>query len=239
LSKQESAEPSRAFLQAIAKAGVAEADVARLWQLCCAWRHRTSQAEHIREVVEDYGHWRLYELSRRGDASAAESFEQYWSNAARRFLGRGFTAEQVDEFSSVFFARVYERVTQRDWTKPFALYLRTMLLNVARDEVRRVRQSQAREFSLKSDAAGWSRLDKVDVVTPESALLESEVSQRVQSALFELKPIDRVILLEVLVEGHSGQEVAARLGISRDAVYQRLRRAKQRLKSLLSAAPGP
>ena len=69
--------------------------------------------------------------------------------------------------------------------------------------------------------------------TAEQSVLAEEERRAVRQALASLPPVDRLILQRCLVEGESGQDLAARLGIRRDALYQRLRRAKIRLRAIL------
>ena len=54
-----------------------------------------------------------------------------------------------------------------------------------------------------------------------------------QRALAELAPADRHLILECLVEGHSGREIAKAMGLKPMALYQRLHRAKKRLRVIL------
>ena len=54
-----------------------------------------------------------------------------------------------------------------------------------------------------------------------------------QRAFNQLEPAERLIVRECLVEGGSSQELARALGVNRNALYQRLSRAKKRLKEIL------
>lgn len=227
--------PSAAFKEACERHGVAERLRPALWALHGGWPREGSEAERLRVLVADYAHWCLFERSRRGDAQATERFERHWRMAARRFVGRGLSAQQVDEFTSAFFERVYARLQGFAFEAPFVPTLHTVLLNLARDELRRVRRALRRETSL-DESHGALSLVSLDP-TPEARLLDAERRQRVERALATLADDDRQILVACLVEGRSGDEVAAHLGIARNALYQRLSRAKQRLRLALGGDP--
>ena len=131
---------------------------------------------------------------------------------------------------------MYHKAPDFAWTSPFTVYLRTILLNLARDELRRLRQSRLRLESLDPD--GPEPVDPSPRLSPEAALLARERDATVDRALAQLAPVDRLILRECLIEDRSGQELAQALGMSRDALYQRLHRARRKLKTLLATEGG-
>lgn len=226
-----SGELSTAFLSACDRTGVDSVHRERLWQILKRWPESGSEVERIRLLMEDYGHWRLFELSRTGDVAAAHRFERHWRKVALRFLGKGFTREQVEEFTAAFFERVYTRLESFHWKRPFGPYLRVILVNLARDELRRLRRSARYVEDL-----GETSIDQhaeTGRPTPEDELLLAEQRARVQRALAELAPADRHLILECLVEGNSGREVALAMGLRPMALYQRLHRAKKRLRAIL------
>src|SRR5436190_231605 len=116
------------FERACDRARVAAEHRDALSRLYRTWPFRTRGERRIAELLEDYGHWRLFQDSRAGDREAAERFEAHWRASARAFLGRGFTREQVEEFAALFFERVYTRAAAFAWRTPFTVYLRTVLL---------------------------------------------------------------------------------------------------------------
>ena len=231
MKEEEESRPSALFLRACQRARVAEEHQGRLWRIHLSWQRPGNEAERVQGLMEEYAHWRLFERGRAGDARAARRFERTWRQAAAAFLGRGFRAEQVDEFLAAFFERAYDRLRDFDWERPFSAYLRMVLLNLSRDELRRVRRARQRELSL--DVLEGPRGAAASEPSPEDALISRERDARVQKALDALEPIDRHVLLECLVEGRSGKELAAALGISVAAVHQRLSRARKRLRRIL------
>lgn len=78
--------------------------------------------------------------------------------------------------------------------------------------------------------------DPVDA--PEaSAPLDPAVAAAVRAAIAELAPADRVLLALRLVEGLEHAEIAQRLATNSDAVRQRYKRARDRLRRHVETSP--
>lgn len=191
-----------------------------------------TRAERSQALVDDYAHWRLFAASRAGDGSAAIAFDTYWRQAVKSFVGRGFTRDQVEEFASAFFERVYHKAPGFDFKTPFVVFLRTVLLNLSRDELRRVRRVRTRSVSLEEES-GRAAFYADSGDDPERAAIAAERRDRVRQALAAVEPAARYLLRELVAEGRPGSEVASELGVTTDNVYQRLHRAKKKLKAEL------
>lgn len=74
--------------------------------------------------------------------------------------------------------------------------------------------------------------------SPSVQLLRKELRERVQSALADLKPSDREVLVMRHLEQMSIGEIAATLELSESAVKMRRLRAIQRLRQLLDSKDG-
>jgi RNA polymerase sigma factor (sigma-70 family) len=184
--------------------------------------------------MEDWGHWRLYQRSREGHRASSRAFERHWSRYIGAFLGARFRPDEVEEITSRYFDRVYRLVGDDfHWDCPFSIYLKKIVLNLSREEAKRLGRKRTREASLdelKRDS-GFDAPALED--SPERTLLREEVVAAVREAVEDLSPGDRHIVRVCMLEGGSGQELAAQLGITRDALYQRLHRAKRRLKKVV------
>lgn len=190
----------------------------------------------VAEAVDDLAHWRLYRRSRAGDARAAARFERAWRQQAACILGGRFTPAEIEELTAQFFVRVYDRVGAGfAWPCPFAHYLRTILVNLSRDHVRRAVRRRRRETPLDRADGAAREWEDPRAPDPEAEVVRGERSKALQEALWELGPTDRHVLVACLLRDEAGQDVAARLGISRDALYQRLHRAKARFRRVLEA----
>ncbi|MEM7245895.1 MAG: sigma-70 family RNA polymerase sigma factor [Acidobacteriota bacterium] len=224
-----------AFHEACETAAV-EADVrSRLWQLLVdVPPGRQANAERLEWLLADHGHWRLFRAALDGDDEAAAEFENYWRRYVTAFLGPRMDGRELDELIALFFERVHERVPRLfQWQSPFRSYLRQVLLNVWRNDMDRQRRRREREVGIESlTPGGWETSTRRES-SPERQLEAKETASRVNAALAELPPVDRHLLVACLGHGESRQELADRMGLSPDALYQRLSRAKRKMKSIL------
>jgi RNA polymerase sigma factor (sigma-70 family) len=114
-------------------------------------------------------------------------------------------------------------------------------VNLARDAWSAARSARERDAPL-SDAAeldgeggadvGWTRR----VTSPELLAIQGDRESRLRDAFTRLAESDRRLVAAMLVEGRDGRDVARELGIDRQAVYQRLHRAKEKLRRILGEA---
>jgi RNA polymerase sigma factor (sigma-70 family) len=210
---------------------VPEGTRARLWLL----HAQGGGATDHEGLLEEFRAWREFDRARGGDPQAARGFERAWTRQVRLFAGRRWRKEHVDELAALFFERALRLVPRQFlWQCPFSAYLRTLLLNLSRDHAARLQRQGRRERSL-DDAAGASLHLPARTASPEEVLLDDESCARVRRALQQLAPADRHVLMACLIDDEAGQDVAAQLGLTRDALYQRLHRAKERLRAALQA----
>lgn len=229
------AAPSASFIGACEAAGVAPEHHLALWGVHAGRPEaRRRDPEALRDLLADYRHWTLFEASRAGDARAARRFERYWTRQLAKALGRRFRSDQVEEVTALFFERVFRLAGDRfRWQAPFGAYLRAILANLVRDHVRRLATHREREVSLEEDEDLPLRQLTSDAPSAEEELLAGERAAALRRALWKLRPIDRRLVLGSLVDGLSGEELADRMGIKRQAAYMRLHRAKKQLARLL------
>ena len=111
---------------------------------------------------------------------------------------------------------------------------RAWVFGVARNIIRNQWRSNGRRQRLTE------RLKQIrdgNRLEPEGIVLRKSVDAAVLEALDKLRPADAEILRLAAWEELSGPEIAAILGISSDAVHQRLSRAKKRLAKHLEPEP--
>jgi RNA polymerase sigma-70 factor, ECF subfamily len=130
-------------------------------------------------------------------------------------------AARAEEMCQEVFARAYRARRSMDRVQNVRAWLYRIATNAARDQLRRRR------------LLSWLPLFDEDpallVESPEPAALETHA---VQQALLKLSPDLRVPLVLYSCQELSTQEIADALNISRDAVKQRLVRARLRFKEL-------
>jgi RNA polymerase sigma-70 factor (ECF subfamily) len=130
---------------------------------------------------------------------------------------------------------------------PFTVWLRQKLRDrvhrAHRDHLGAGMRSASREARLSGgpDSGSWlGALDRLAAsgTTPSGKAVRAELVDQVRSALADLAPIDREVLMLLYFEGHSQPEAAAILGITPGAVRVRHHRALQRMaKALQTEAP--
>jgi RNA polymerase sigma-70 factor (ECF subfamily) len=79
---------------------------------------------------------------------------------------------------------------------------------------------------------------EVAAESPEQRVIQKQACQRVLTALEDLDPGDRELLVLVVVRELSYREIGLRLGISPGAVKVRVHRARLALKKILEVAKG-
>jgi RNA polymerase sigma-70 factor (ECF subfamily) len=130
-------------------------------------------------------------------------------------------AAHAEELCQEVYVRAYRARRSMDRVQNVRAWLYRIATNAARDQLRRRR------------LLSWLPLFDEDpallVESPEPAALETHA---VQQALLKLSPELRVPLVLYSCQELSTQEIAEVLGISRDAVKQRLVRARLRFKEL-------
>ncbi len=150
-------------------------------------------------------------------------FEQYFAhyqspilNYVYRVVGNPALAEDLTQET---FARAWKARAQLPRLENPRAWLYRIATNAARDHLRRERR------------LAWLPLlgnePAMESEHPEETLLESE---RMRSALLQLAPDYRIPLVLYTCQEATVAEIAVTLGLSTDAVKQRLVRARQQLR---------
>ncbi|MBI2237587.1 MAG: SigE family RNA polymerase sigma factor [Actinobacteria bacterium] len=144
---------------------------------------------------------------------------------ARLFTDDRTAAEDLVQEAFVRLYRSADRIRDRDKA---ASYLRSIVLNLARDHNRRGLMSLRHQEALTPAASPEAPEDR--------ALLDAEQA-RVVEALRSLPLRQRDCLVLRFYLDLSGPEIAETLGISPDSVKTRCRRGLSSLRALLKEAP--
>ena len=174
---------------------------------------------------------RLIREIRAGDRGAFVRLFADLGPSVRR-LGRAITgrdADADDVLQDTFLAAWRAREGLREDGSP-----RHWVFAIARNAARRRSQRTHREPAVDTDAlldlgvaAGWGADD------PEAVLTRVEDRDAVRRALDVLSPDDRELLVLRDLDGVSGDETAALLGVTLEAMKSRLHRARLRLLAAL------
>jgi RNA polymerase sigma factor (sigma-70 family) len=170
----------------------------------------------------------------RGSLEAlGELFERH-EPAVRCYLGRlGVGASDVDDLVQATFLEVVRAAGRFDPSYP----ARNWIFGIASLMLRRHRRSMARAAARLAAWAGLLRHEPARVATPVE-IVESEAAlARVERAFARLSAKKREVFVLVTLEGLSGEEVAAALGIPVNTVWTRLHHARLELRAGLEREP--
>ncbi len=192
--------------------------------------------EASRFLAEDA---RLLEALRAGDPAAFDQFVERFGSMilafGLRMCGRREDAEDIFQETLI---KVFTQLRKLD--APEAL--RTWLWRVVANECRMSRRGPrdpARSVGLEDlrsagEDAPAVNLPDAAAVSPEESLVRAEDRRRIDRALAELPPEQRIIILLRDFEELSTAEVATVLGISEANAKVRLHRARLALRSRLA-----
>ena len=222
--------PTAAFLAWADAAVIPEADRRALWRLHLTWqRAGLDESERLRELEVEHSHWTLWHRVLDGDAACAAAFERYWRGYVRAYCSGRFDKDEADELCSRLLSRMVERLDGRfQWQCTFTAYVRAMLVNLGRDLVRERARRRERETPIEA-ASGVASAAQ----SPDAGMIDDQTRAAVRAALRLLAPGDRHVLVQHVVAGRPATEVAVEMGLTVNALYQRLHRARERLRNVL------
>jgi RNA polymerase sigma-70 factor (ECF subfamily) len=192
----------------------------------------------------------LIDQARRGDGAARLSLLERYRDYLRRMVAvrldrrlapRVDASDVVQETLALASRRMDDYL--RDQPLPFLGWLRQLAAESIKDTHRRHISSQRRsvdreshEAELPDDSAAQlgQKLLARDT-SPSNRLIKQERRDQVKTALAEMAPRDREILVMRYLEHLNGAEIAEALGITEGAVKVRLLRALQRMRGRLPA----
>lgn len=141
--------------------------------------------------------------------------------------------EDAEDLVQDTFARTWRELARYDATRPFAPWFFTILRNTARNASRRDRRWQL--TSLTDDIVDDARHDNTDA--PDT-LDRLDITDSIHAALDALSPMQRACFRLTDIEGFTGAEAAAMLGISDATVRVHAHRARRTLRARLAAERG-
>ncbi len=201
------------------------------------WRHGTNEDMNRSEPapVVDISDAALMQRLARGDARALAPLHQRYGQRVTSLLlrvGPGMSLEQAEDLSQEVFLTLLETAPRyveqdrlRSWL--FGIAVRKARAWHRRRWVRRrLRLERAPDLALSTAAPPGAAPDRL------------EVHEQVDRALRGLPRGQREALVLHAVEGLSGEEIAAILGISVSAVWVRLHRARKGMRAALKMPRG-
>jgi RNA polymerase sigma-70 factor (ECF subfamily) len=183
-------------------------------------------------VVRDDDFTQVTSAFRRGEVwafrRAAEEFFGPITNFLAHLVGSVDTAQDLAQ--EAFFAAFRSHKSFRE-DAPLAPWIFRIARNLAYQELNRRRKQ--RKTSLDELIEKESGEPPAEDSSPHEESVEKEMKERINLALARLKPGFRDAVILRLVQGYSGQETAALLGIPLATVNTRVHRGIRELRKTL------
>lgn len=163
----------------------------------------------------------------RGDEeSAALLFDHYYPRLYRYAVARLGASQDAEDVAAETFARVLRDLDRFRWRGAgFDAWLFRIAHNLVMDHFRHARR-EAPEDAIETE--------EMDVRTPETALLESELSDEVGQMLADLSPDQKDVIALRFAAGLDTHETAAAMKKKVNAVRQLQFRALETLRQRMS-----
>jgi RNA polymerase sigma-70 factor (ECF subfamily) len=155
-------------------------------------------------------------------ASLFEAELDYVWNALRRL---GVRDSDLDDQANEVFLRVHRQLGQYDRSRPVRPWLFAFAARVAA-EYRRLLRNRNEIPGLPTETAD-------PAPSAEERASQNETRAMVLAALETLDQPKREVFVALEIEGHSGPDVAAALGVSVNTVYSRQRLAREEFTAAL------
>jgi RNA polymerase sigma-70 factor (ECF subfamily) len=147
-------------------------------------------------------------------------------------------APLIEETAQETLLRVMERLDTFQGRSQFTTWVQKIAVRIAISELRRQRWKDVSLDQLleSQETHAPPRLMEDPSAGPETAVERANMLERVQRIILEeLSPKQRIAIIAIGVRGMPLEEVASRMGISRNALYKLLHDARLRLKKRLAA----
>lgn len=163
---------------------------------------------------------------KQGDMSwFPELVEAYQDKIFALAYRKTYNTADAEDLAQEIFVQFYRKLNQFRGEAALSTWLYRVALNKASSYMR-TRREQMLFGDDPPDISGG--------VSPDEALLSDEGSKAVLAAMAKLKPSDKEVLELFYFQGHTAAQTAEILSLSVRGVETRLRRARDRMKSLLS-----
>jgi len=165
----------------------------------------------------------LVQLAQRGDRAAFDTLAARYRRLVLRIMQRYMMEADAEDLTQETLARAWVKLPTLREPQAFSAWLSRLAANMARRRHQRV----------------GDRVESFDEAFPSpmpdplDAMLQHEFMLALCEALFDLPPINRQALIMHQWGHHSYQEIAERLGLPRNTVAARIRRARKQLSGLL------
>ena len=193
--------------------------------------HSTTSKES--RVAVEISEWDLIRNCQQGDAAAFEELAaKYYRRVFMVILGMLNHREDAMEVAQETFYRAFRNIKRFKGGSSFYTWLYRIAVNLAIDFQRRQKRGS---MELKED------MDEVIVETetlgtdPYRELRDRELGKKLLSAIDELTPDHKAVIVMRAVEGLSYKEIGRVMGCSEGTVMSRLHYARKKLQEKLGS----
>jgi RNA polymerase sigma-70 factor (ECF subfamily) len=193
----------------------------------------TEEARRI-EAEEDRV---LISQAKRGDRLAFRKLvERHQRRAFAIAVGLVRDENDAREIVQEAFLRVYRGLDSFEGGSAFFTWLYRIVTNLAIDVMRKPSRREAEPLDIdavddRDDQPLVTRLEGAD---PLDVVRRGEIRRRIETALEELPPYHRGVILMRELEGMSYEEMAEAMGVSKGTIMSRLFHARRKLQRALS-----
>ena len=141
--------------------------------------------------------------------------------------------EDAEDAVQEIFSRAFRQLSSFDTDRRFFPWLYTVALNYLRSRDRSAARRHGRQV-LSLDDTLEHLVSSPDGNQPEQKMLQREAGRALADALKNLRPEHREVFVLRHMEGHSGRDVAEMLSIPENTVKTYARRARTKLRTLIT-----
>jgi RNA polymerase sigma-70 factor (ECF subfamily) len=172
-----------------------------------------------------------------GDSGAFRKLvERHQRRAFAIAVGLVRDEDDAREVVQEAFLRVHKGLASFEGGSSFFTWLYRIVSNLAIDAMRKPsrRESEALDPELVDDTAVQPLLARLEGADPMDVVRRGEIRRRIETALDELPPYHRGVILMRELEGMSYEEMAEAMGVSKGTIMSRLFHARKKLQRALS-----
>ena len=170
----------------------------------------------------------LIEASRAGNNDAfKELIRRYESRVAATVIGMLGQCPEAEDVGQETFIRFYQSLNKFRGDSSVGTYLTRIAINLSLNELKKRKRKHMLFLDKSSD-------ETFDIPEPNSPDPYDGDKEIIQSAIQELEPKFRSVIVLRLIDGYSTKETAEILKLPTGTVLSRLARAQNKLKHILS-----